>query len=124
MLSGSRSAGEVGCGDAFGTRIVQQEIPDVTVYDSDPFLVEDIRERQDKRWPLKAEVHDIVVKPLPRKHDALFSLDGLEHVAPEHEHAFLSNLCESLSENGLLLVGTSSLESQPYASRPSSVGSQ
>jgi hypothetical protein len=119
MLSGSRNAGEVGCGDAFGTRIVLQEIPDVTVYDFDPLFVEDICERQNKRWPLKAEVHDIVLKPLPRKHDALFSLDLLAHIAPENEDAFLSNLCESLSENGLLMIGTPSLEPQPYASRPS-----
>jgi Methyltransferase domain len=122
MLSGSRNAGEVGCGDAFGTRIVLQEIQDVTVYDFDPLLVEDICERQDKRWPLKAEVHDIVLKPLPRKHDALFSFDVLENIAPEDERAFLSNLCESLSENGLLMIGMPPLESQPYASRPSRAG--
>ena len=60
ILSGSRSAGEVGGGDGFGTRIVLKEIADVTVYDFDPQLVEDIREREDKRWQLKAEVHDIV----------------------------------------------------------------
>ena len=83
MLSGRRNAGEVGCGDAFGTRIVLQEVPDVTVYDFDPMFIEDIRERQDERWPLKAEVHDIVIKPLPRRHDALFSLDVLEHIAPD-----------------------------------------
>lgn len=122
MLSGSHNAGEVGCGDAFGTRIVLQEIPDVTVYDFDPLFVRDIYERQDKRWPLKAEVHDIVLKPLPRKHDALFSLDLLEHIAPADEHAFLSNLCESLSEDGLLIIGAPSLGSQPCASRPSGSG--
>jgi hypothetical protein len=122
MLSGSRNAAEVGCGDAFGTRIVRQEIPDVTVYDSNPLFIKDICERQDKRWPLKAEVHDIVLKPLPRKHDALFCLDGLGRIAPEDEHALLSNLCESLSENGLLIIGAPSLESQPYASRPGRPG--
>jgi 2-polyprenyl-3-methyl-5-hydroxy-6-metoxy-1,4-benzoquinol methylase len=122
MLSGCRNVGEVGCGDAFGTRVVLQEIADVTVYDFDPLFIEDIRERREERWPLKAEVHDIVRKRLPRKHDALFTLDVLEHIAPEDEHAFLSNLCESLSDNGLLMVGTPSLESQPHASPISKAG--
>ena len=122
MLSGYRNVGEVGCGDAFGTRVVQQEVPDVTVYDFDPVFIQDISERQDERWPLKAEVHDIVAQPLPRKHDALFCLDVLEHIAAEKEHIFLANLSESLSPKGLLMVGTPSLESQLYASPPSKAG--
>jgi hypothetical protein len=122
MLSGRHNAGEVGCGDAFGTRIVQQEVPDVTAYDFDPIFIADIRERQDERWPLKAKVHDIVQKPLPRRHDALFSLDVLEHIAPNEEHAFLANLCASLTTDGLLMIGTPSLESQDYASPLSKAG--
>jgi Methyltransferase domain len=122
MLSGCANVGEVGCGDAFGTRVVLQEISDVTVYDFDPVFIEDIRERQDERWALKAEVHDIVAAPLPRKHDALFTLDVLEHIAPEDEHAFLSNLSVSLAPGGRLMVGTPSLESQLYASPPSKAG--
>ena len=82
MLAGRRNVGEVGCGDAFGTRVVLQEVPDVTVYDFDPLFIQDIRARRDERWPLKAEVHDIVAGPLPRKHEALFSLDVIEHIAP------------------------------------------
>ena len=81
-----------------------------------------MRSRFDERWPLKAEVHDIVLTPLPRKHDALYTLDVLEHINPADEAAFLENLCASLSENGLLMVGTPSLESQPYASPPSKAG--
>jgi hypothetical protein len=122
MLSGRRNVGEVGCGDAFGTRVVLQEVPDVTVYDFDPVFIQDVRTRRDERWPLKAEVHDIVSAPLPRKHEALFSLDVIEHIAPMNEHAYVSNLCESLTENGLLMIGTPSLESQAYASPPSKAG--
>ena len=85
MLAGCRNVGEVGCGDAFGTRVVLQEVPDVTVYDFDPLFIQDIRARRDKKWPLMAEVHDIVAGPLPRKHEALFSLDVIEHIAPHDE---------------------------------------
>ena len=110
MLAGCRNVGEVGCGDAFGTRVVLQEVPDVTVYDFDQLFIQDIRTRLDKKWPLKAEVHDIVAGPLPRKHEALFSLDVIEHIAPHNEHDYLANLCESLAENGRLIIGTPSLE--------------
>jgi hypothetical protein len=122
MLAGCRNVGEIGCGDAFGTRVVLQEVPDVTVYDFDPVFIQDVLARRNERWPLKAEVHDIVAGPLPRKHEALFSLDVIEHIAPMNEHAFLANLCESLTENGLLMIGTPSLESQAYASPPSKAG--
>jgi 2-polyprenyl-3-methyl-5-hydroxy-6-metoxy-1,4-benzoquinol methylase len=122
MLAGRLNVGEVGCGDAFGTRVVLQEVPDVTVYDFDQLFIQDIRTRFDERWPLKAEVHDIVAGPLPRKHEALFSLDVIEHIAPHNEHAYLANLSESLAENGMLIIGTPSLESQAYASPPSKAG--
>jgi hypothetical protein len=122
MLRGRRNAGEVGCGDAFGTRVVLQEVPDVTVYDFDPVFIEDIRARRDERWPLKAEVHDIVAGPLPRKHEALFSLDVLEHIAVTDELAYLANLRGSLAENGVIIIGTPSAESQVYASPLSKAG--
>jgi hypothetical protein len=102
--------------------VVLQEVSDVTVYDFDPLFIQDIRTRRDKKWPLKAEVHDIVAGPLPRKHDALFSLDVIEHIAPHNEDAYLANLCASLAENGMLMIGTPSLESQAYASPPSKAG--
>ena len=122
MLAGCRNVGEVGCGDAFGSRVVLQAVPDVTVYDFDSLFIEDIRARRDEKWPLKAEVHDIVAGPLPRKHEALFSLDVIEHIVRENEHAYVAHLCESLTENGLLMIGTPSLESQAYASPPSKAG--
>lgn len=122
MLSGCVDVGEIGCGDAFGTRIVLQEIPNVTVYDFDPIFIKDIQARLDARWPFKAEVHDIVAAPLPRKHDAIYSLDVIEHIAPTDEDLYLANICASLRENGLLMIGTPSLESQAYASPQSKIG--
>jgi hypothetical protein len=122
MLSGRRNAGEIGCGDAFGTRVVLQEVPDVTVYDFDPTFIEDIRARYDERWPLKAEVHDIVRAPLSRKHEGLFSLDVIEHIAAANEHAYLANLRGSLEQEGVLIIGTPSVESQAYASPLSKAG--
>jgi len=51
MLSGKKFVGELGCGDAFGTRIVMQSTEKVVAYDFDPLFVEDIRQRRSERWP-------------------------------------------------------------------------
>src|SRR5262249_4616942 len=92
MLSGRRHVAEVGCGDAFGTRIVLQEVDQITAYDFDPVFIEDIRQRHSDRWPIEARVHDIVVDALPRQHDGIYCLDVIEHIPRHEEHAFLVNL--------------------------------
>jgi cyclopropane fatty-acyl-phospholipid synthase-like methyltransferase len=120
MLSGRHDVGEVGCGDGFGARIVLQEVDKVSVYDPDRIFIEDIRARHDEHWPLQSHIHDILESPLPRRHDALFSLDAIEYLVPKDEHAYIANLRGSLAEEGVLIIGTRSLESQSYASSASS----
>jgi len=122
MLSGSGTVAEVGCGDAFGTRIVQQEVDSVTVYDFDPVFIRDIQRRQSAKWPLEAEVQDIIERPLPRRFDAVYSLDVIEHVPVEKEDTFVHNLWASLADHGVLVIGSPSLESQAYASPQSKIG--
>ena len=127
MLSGRADVAELGCGDAFGTRIVQQEIGQherarVTVYDFDPVFICDIERRQSPDWPLDARIHDILAGPLPRKYEAIYSLDVIEHIPADRENQFVDNLRCSLVPHGLLIVGSPSLESQAHASPQSKVG--
>jgi Methyltransferase domain len=122
MLSGKKFVGELGCGDGFGTRIVMQTVDKVVAYDFDPIFVEDIRQRRSARWPLEALYHDILEAKLPNLHDAIYSLDVIEHIPLNAEHLYLKHLRDSLTEDGLLIVGSPSLESQAYASPPSKAG--
>jgi 2-polyprenyl-3-methyl-5-hydroxy-6-metoxy-1,4-benzoquinol methylase len=122
MLSGLVDVGELGCGDAFGTRIVQQEVKHVSVYDFDPLFIRDVERRQDEKWRVNARVHDILKSALPRRHNAIYSLDVIEHIPAEMERRFVENLSASLSEHGILIIGTPSLESQAYASPQSKIG--
>jgi len=122
MLSGKKFAGELGCGDAFGTRIVMQEVPRVVAYDFDPVFIADIAERRHPAWPVEAQFHDIIEKPLPHKHDGIYSLDVIEHIDPSQEDIYLTNLRDSLTDDGVLIIGSPSLESQKYASPPSKEG--
>jgi 2-polyprenyl-3-methyl-5-hydroxy-6-metoxy-1,4-benzoquinol methylase len=122
MLSGYHAVAEVGCGDAFATRIVQQEVETVTPYDFDPVFIRDIGRRQSAKWPLPAQVHDILERPLPHQYDAIYTLDVIEHIPAENEDIFIANLGASLAGHGVLIVGSPSLESQAYASPQSKVG--
>src|SRR5437879_5516287 len=57
MLSGRANVLEVGCADAFGTRLVLQEVKSLTATDFDPVFVEDVRRRMDDRWKFECHQH-------------------------------------------------------------------
>src|SRR5437762_6680963 len=50
MLSGSERVLEIGCADAFGTRLVLQEVRQLVATDFDPVFVGDVNQRMDARW--------------------------------------------------------------------------
>lgn len=123
MLSGLPKVLEVGCADAFGTRIVQQEVGQLTAVDFDPIFVQDVLDRMDPLWPMTCLTHDLLDGPVPGgPYDGAYSLDVLEHIPVENEDRFVSNACASLSPHGVLIIGSPSLQSQQYASVPSKAG--
>lgn len=124
LLSGRERILEIGCADAFGTRIVQQSVKDrrITAVDFDPLFIQDVKERADPHWPIDSFVHDLLEKQVPGTFDAAFALDVLEHIRPEDEQTFLTNFCASLAPTGIAILGMPSLESQTYASPQSKAG--
>jgi cyclopropane fatty-acyl-phospholipid synthase-like methyltransferase len=122
MFEGFENILEVGCGDAFAARIVQQHVVKLTVSDFDPVFISDVNRRMNPAWPLKAIVHDFIKDPLVLNFDGAYCLDVFEHIDVEHENEFLANIKSSLKENGVLIVGMPSLESQKYASIASKLG--
>ena len=122
MLSGRKHVLEVGCADAFGTRIVQQTVGQVTAIDFDPLFIADVKERMNPLWPVEAFVHDILSGPVPGQFDAIYALDVLEHIKEEDEDRFIKNILASLLPTGIVIVGMPSLESQSWASSQSKAG--
>lgn len=122
MLQGKTNVLEVGCADAFGTRIVQQAVDKLTAIDFDPIFVEDVKERMNKSWKLDCFVHDILSAPVSGSFDAAFALDVLEHIKPEDEDLFVKNITSSLNDDCVVIFGCPSLESQAYASPRSKAG--
>ncbi|MGO8920311.1 MAG: class I SAM-dependent methyltransferase [Stellaceae bacterium] len=122
MLAGTERVLEVGCGDAFGSRIVRQEVKSLTATDFDPVFVEEARQRSADPWNFSVVVHDFSAGPFPLPYDAIYALDVLEHVPQEREGAFVAAILASLEPHGIAIIGMPSLESQAYASEISKRG--
>lgn len=122
MFSGLNRVLEVGCADAFATRLVQQEVGAVVATDFDPIFIEDAKQHVDPRWPLECRTHDMLNGPIAENFDGAYAMDVLEHIAPENEDAFLRNMTASLNGMGVMIIGMPSLSSQRYASEASKIG--
>jgi 2-polyprenyl-3-methyl-5-hydroxy-6-metoxy-1,4-benzoquinol methylase len=123
MLSGRQRVLEIGCADAFATRIVQQDVGQLTAVDFDPAFIEDVQSRQNSKWPIECFVHDMLAGPVPPgSYDGIYALDVLEHIQPADENLFMTNLALSLAPAGAAILGMPSLESQVYASPISKEG--
>lgn len=123
MLAGCRRVLEIGCADAFGTRIVRQAGPEVAAVDFDPVFIENARATMDARWPVEFAVHDMTEGPFQdNSFDAAYALDVIEHITPDKEDAFVGNVVRSLTPHGVLLLGCPSQASQAHASKPSREG--
>jgi 2-polyprenyl-3-methyl-5-hydroxy-6-metoxy-1,4-benzoquinol methylase len=122
MLSAKQMVLEVGCADAFATRVVLQEVEAITAIDFDPIFVADVLERADPEWKVECKVHDMLEGPVAGPFDAAYSLDVLEHIPPAQVHHFVGKIAASLRELGVLIVVSPSLQSQFHASQPSRAG--
>jgi SAM-dependent methyltransferase len=122
MLAGKRHVLEVGCADAFGSRIVRQFVQSLTALDFDPVFTGDATARRDPDWDVDVLLHDMLTGPIERRFDAAYSLDVIEHIPRSDEDRFIRNIADSLTDDGVLLIGSPSLESQKYASPGSKAG--
>ena len=123
MLAGKGRVLEIGCGDAFSTRLVQQVVGSLVATDFDPIFVDDANERMEKKWKFEARVYDAISDPAgDAEFDAAYCLDVIERIPKEDEDKFLTNICASLTDNGVFIAGAPSLSSQVHASELSKIG--
>lgn len=122
MFSGMKRVMEVGCADAFGTRVVRQEVPEVVATDFDPVFIQRNQAQSDPKWNVSFKVHDMFAGPLAEEFDGVYAVDVIEHIQRKQERQFVENMAKSLNARGVCLIGTPSKESQKYASPPSKEG--
>ena len=112
MFEGLDEVLEIGCGDAWPSRIVCQSVKNLTVSDFDPIFIEDAKSRHEDKWKMQYSVINLVEENTDKKYDGIFLCDVFEHISPNDEDKFLENITKSLKDNGSLLIGIPSLESQ------------
>ncbi|AKH77643.1 methyltransferase domain protein [Leptospira interrogans str. 2003000735] len=125
MLSGYNRVLEVGCGDAFASRLLHPEVNELHGLDFDPLFIEEGKRNLDTDWGnITLAVHDILKSPyqVGGLFDAAFSLDVIEHIPKEKEELYLANISASIKPGGVFICGSPSLESQVYASPASKEG--
>jgi len=116
MFDGFNNVLEVGCGDGFATRIVRVSVNSLTGIDIEREFIEDAKSRLDENLPTEFKVHNILEGPLGDSFDGIYSLDVLEHIPSNMQNIYLENILHSLSDDGVLIIGMPSIESQEYAS--------
>ena len=121
MLSGKRKVLELGCGDAFGTPIVAQFVKSLTASEIDPRYVEDNKKRLAKIGNIKFELFNICEGKTKEKFDAIYSIDVIEHLDRHLTKSFLENSADSLTSDGVCIVGTPNITSAKYASKQSRI---
>ena len=124
MLKGKSRALEVGCGDAFGTPVVLQEVPFVHGIDFEPLVLKEAQRCVQQEFADRCafSVHDIVESPMGQSFDAAYSLDVIEHVPASQEDRFMSNVCASLVADAVFIIGTPNIEASRHASQASMEG--
>lgn len=120
MLEGRRAVLEVGCGDAFGTPIVAKAVEHLFCLDREPRLIEGNKERLAALSNVEFHTIDIVKGGPERTFDGAYSLDVIEHLLPETEDAYMTNICRCLAKEGVFIIGTPNVTAERYASEPSS----
>jgi hypothetical protein len=71
MLAGRKDVLEVGCADAFASRLVRQTVDKLTVSDFDPVWIAEAERRNHKAWNYSAMVHDMLESPLSNAFDGI-----------------------------------------------------
>lgn len=122
MLSGLNTVLEIGCGDGFGGAIVVQKTDKLICTDINEPLLRDNEKRMGHFSNIKYQYHDFREGPYQEKVDGIFLVDVIEHIFRSEETNFLKNLSDSISDNGICLIGTPNVSSEKYASEYSKIG--
>ena len=112
MVEGFDNVLEVGCGDAWASRVVKQVVNRLVVSDYDKSFVDSAKAGYSDDWPMEYMVQDFTKNPSAERFDAIYLLDVFEHISPSIESAFLKNIQISLADNGVCIIGCPSLQSQ------------
>lgn len=105
MVEGKHKVLEIGCGDAFGSRLVAEVVEHLDCYDQDKQMIESAAPHPKISYHWQRFVHG--------EYDAAYALDVVEHMPHDEMRELLRVLRGSAR---MVIIGSPSLESQAYAS--------
>lgn len=115
MLEGKGTVLEVGCADAFFSRIVRQHVKSLHAVDCNYAYIGSAKKVRSPKWHMFLNQWDILKDgPLSGTFEAVYCLDVFEHI--KEENALLRNLANCAP---MCIIGAPSLESQAWASEVS-----
>lgn len=104
---------DLGCSDGFGTYYVAEFAKEVLGVDFDEEAI---------AYAVEANESENIVFQLDNflgkeygEFDGIVSFDVLEHIYPEHEKEYMDTIMLNLKEDGALVIGTPSLETQKFS---------
>ena len=122
MLADCKTALEIGCGDGFGGGMVAQLVDQLICTDINKEILSENREKMANFENIKFEYHDFRETPYKQKVDAIYLIDTIEHIYPDEEVNFMTNLIDSLNDKGICLIGTPNITADEYANNWSREG--
>jgi 2-polyprenyl-3-methyl-5-hydroxy-6-metoxy-1,4-benzoquinol methylase len=123
MLESFENVLEIGCQEGFGSMIVAHSVRNLVAIDFyKPYIESCLNRLGNNAENIEFRGYDILDGAIKENFDAAFALDVIEHIDPQDEEIFMTNVSASLSENGVFIIGSPSLESQHYASTSSKIG--
>ena len=122
MLEGKQRVLEVGCGDAIGAPIMLQSVGSLYAVDIEPLVIEQNKARNEFGSRLSFACCDFTREHPQEVFDAAYCLDVIEHIEPEKEGLFLSNLAACVAEDGVCIIGTPNIAASIHASEISRNG--
>ncbi|HPA44127.1 MAG TPA: class I SAM-dependent methyltransferase [bacterium] len=115
LLTGSKAVLEIGCGDGFGGAMVAGVVEELICTDINERLLADNRERLAVFKNLSFQYHDFRENPFARRMDAIYMIDTIEHLFPEEEPVFMTNVTGSLTDHGVCVIGTPNITADKFA---------
>lgn len=116
LFEGFKNVCEFGSSDGWPSRIVKQSVENLYLIDFDEELLEFGENRQNPKFKMEYIQQDLTQEFFSKlSFDGIYALDVLEHIDKENEHAFMKNIINNLSKNGISVVGIPSLEFQKFS---------
>jgi len=115
MLEGMKKVLEVGCGDGFGVPITAQAVGSLVAVDRDADDTEGNRQRLGIIKNVEFRTLDLCRNAPGEVFDAAYSIDVIEHIEPRDDDQFMGNICKSLKEDGVCIIGTPNVNGDRFS---------